>query len=197
MTSRCLRCSLTAAATGLAAGLLLAACSSSSPTSANTPITRSSSSVTSSSAADPTSTTATAVGATSPVVRAGTNACALVSEQEAGAALGTDPGAGQTVTSHGASSCMYGTSPVILTVNLVPNGGKAAYDQLRAHGIAGQLVDIPGVGDAAFGTFHGPAAGVDFYKGDTFVAVVLVIGQASTPPKDQAIGLAKTAASRI
>lgn len=194
MTHRRLRCSLTAAATGLAAGLLLAGCTT-SPTNANTPLTGSNANATSSSPAAPTSTTATAVGASSPGAPAGTNACALVSEQEAGAALGTDPGAGQAVTSHGASSCMYGTSPMIVTVNLVPTGGKAAYDHL--HATAGQLVNIPGVGDAAFGTFHGPAAGIDFYKGDIFVAVVLVTGQASAPPKDQAIALAKMAASRI
>jgi hypothetical protein len=188
--------SLTGAATGLAAGLLLVGCSSSATTHANTPTTRATNAgATSSSPTAATSTTATPVGGSSPAALAGTSACVLVNEQEAGAALGADPGAGQAVTSHGASSCMYGTSPRILTVNLVPTGGKAAYDHL--HATSGQLVDISGVGDAAFGTFHGPAAGIDFYKGDTFVAVVLVTGQASAPPKDLAIALAKTAASRI
>jgi hypothetical protein len=80
---------------------------------------------------------------------------------------------------------------------IVPSRGKAAYDHLRAQATAGQLVDISGVGDAAFGTFNGPAASIEFYKGDTFVAVVLITARATAPPKDQAIALAKTAASRI
>jgi hypothetical protein len=189
---------IAAAALSGAVSLLLAACGNSSPTHANTPITHSSGSATSSSPADPTSTTATPLGATSAAApTAGTTACALVTEQEAGAALGADPGAGQDATSHGASSCMYGTSPMIVTVNLVPTGGKAAYDHTRGLAPAGRAVDVAGVGAAAFGVFTGPAADIWFYKGDTMVAIGLITGGATTPPKDQATVLAKTAADRI
>jgi hypothetical protein len=141
-----------ATALGIAASLLLAACSSSSPTHANTPIAHSNNSATSSSPADPTSTTGTPVGAISAAApTGGTNACLLVTEQEAAAALGADPGPGQDVTAHGASSCMYGTSPLIVTVNLLPTGGKAAYDHARGLAPAGHLVDVTDVGAAAFG----------------------------------------------
>ena len=47
------------------------------------------------------------------------------------------------------------------------------------------------MGAAAFGVFTGPAADIWFYKGDTMVAIGLITGGATTPPKDQAIVLAK------
>jgi hypothetical protein len=187
-----------AAATGLVGCLLLAACGSSSPTSANTPAARTTDSTTSASPSDATGTTGTTVSTSSATDHAAsTSACSLITRQEAGAALSTDPGPGQGATSHGASSCMYGTSPSIVTVNLIPSRGKADYEHLRAQATAGQLVDVAGIGDAAFATFNGPAASIDFCKGDTFVAVVIIVGRTSAPPNDQAITLAKTAASRI
>jgi hypothetical protein len=189
---------IAAAALGSAVSLLLTACSSSSPTQANAPTVHSSGPASSSSPADPTSTSATPVSETSAAAAtAGTTACVLVTEQEAGTALGADPGAGQDATSHGASSCIYGTSPMIVTVNLVPTGGKAAYDHIRGLAPAGRAVDVAGVGVAAFGVFTGPAADIWFYKGDALVAIGLITGGATTPPKDQATVLAKTAADRI
>ncbi len=136
------------------------------------------------------------VGATSSVPpTGGTTACSLITEQEAGTALGADPGPGQDATAHGASSCIYGTSPEIVTVNMLPTGGKAAYDHARALAPADRLIDVAGVGAAAFGLFTGPAANIWFYQGDTMIAIGLITGGAATPPKDQATALAKTAAS--
>lgn len=188
----------TATALGVIGCLLLVGCSSNSATHAGAPAAHASTGAASSSPADPPGTTSAPVDATSPAApTTRTKICSLITEQEASTALGTDPGPGQDTTSHGASSCMYGTAPMIVTVNLVPSGGKAAYDQLRAHAPAGRTVDVAGVGDAAFGTSSGPATGIDFYKGDTFVAVVLVAATASTPSKNRAIVLAKAAAARI
>jgi hypothetical protein len=197
----------TATVLGLVGCVLLAGCSSGSDTHADVPAAHANSGIGSSSPADPvgtagttgtTGTTATPPGVTSSAAApANTSICALITEQEASTALGADPGPGEDTSSHGASSCVYGTAPMIVTVNLVPSRGKAAYDQLRARAPAGRIVDIAGIGDAAFGTTSGPAAGVDFYKGDAFVAVVLVAGLAGTTPKDQAIVLAKAAAARI
>lgn len=181
----------------VAACLLLAACGSSSPTHANTTTARSNDTTASSSPVHPTSTAGAKVGTSSPAAPAATNACALVTEKEAGAALGADPGPGRDVASHGASSCMYSTSPSLVTVNALPSAGKADYEHLRAQAPGGRVVNIAGVGDAAFATFSGPAASIDFYKGDTFVAVVLITGRAGSPPKARAIALARTAASRI
>lgn len=189
MTERRRSTTARAAAWGMAASLLLAGCSSASPSPGKTaPVPDGSTTV---------SPTAGSAAAAPEPAAAATAACSLVTEQEAGAALGADPGRGQAVSSHGASSCMYGASPAIVTVNVVPARGKAAYDHVRAQAGAGQLVDIAGVGDAAFGTFSGPAASVQFYKGDTFVAVVLFTGRAGASPKDQVVILAKTAAGRL
>ncbi|MDT4974873.1 MAG: hypothetical protein QOG98_631, partial [Pseudonocardiales bacterium] len=81
------------AASGAAASLLLAACSSSSPTQAKTAAAVAARNTASSPVADPTSASGTPLGATSPAApTGGADVCALVTEQEAGTALGTDPG---------------------------------------------------------------------------------------------------------
>ncbi|MDQ6728358.1 MAG: hypothetical protein M3066_19675, partial [Actinomycetota bacterium] len=128
---------------------------------------------------------------------AGVTACSVITEDDAGAALGADPGPGEGVTHLGASSCAYGNSPSLVTVNLLPSGGKVAYDHAWAGAATGQLVAIPGVGDAAFGATKGPMASVEFYKGDALVTVVLIVGETGTPPQDRALTLAKSAARRM
>ena len=85
----------------------------------------------------------------------------------------------------------------MVTVNLVPTSGKVAYEDLRAHAPAGRLDELAGVGDAAFVTSSGPATGIDFYKADAFVAIVLITGPAGSASKDSATTLAKAAAGRI
>lgn len=112
-------------------------------------------------------------------------------------ALGADPGPGQESAAHGASSCIYGASPTLVSVDLLPTGGKAAYNHARGQVPAGQLDDVAALGDGAFGVFNGSAAEIWFYRGDGMVAVGLIIGGTATPLKDPAIVLAKLAAGRI
>jgi hypothetical protein len=62
---------------------------------------------------------------------------------------------------------------------------------------AGPLFDVTGVGDAAFGSITGPLVAICFYKGDTMVVIMLMVGATAAPHKNEAITLAKTASSRI
>lgn len=124
------------------------------------------------------------------------NACALVREADATTALGTDPGAGEeTVGQHGASSCSYGQYPSLLIVNLVPTGGKAAFDNLLGSPATGHTTLVTGIGDDAFLVTKPGTAGLDFCLGDAFVAIVLVTG--GDAPIDQATVLASDLAARL
>lgn len=142
--------------------------------------------------------TTTAAATAAPA--AGGNACELVTEQEVGTALGTDPGVGSPFTSHGASQCQYGTyQTAFVLVNLTPAQGTAAYDMMHGktagNGVA--VVDVAGVGDRAF-EISGPSTdSIYFDKGDALVLVTVTIHTATSPPKDQALALARAAAGRI
>ncbi|MGI9148046.1 MAG: hypothetical protein ACR2IK_16085 [Chloroflexota bacterium] len=126
-----------------------------------------------------------------------TDACSLVTQQEAGMALGADPGAGEVDTRQDASACTYGTMPGIVMVNVLSPGGQADYDHLLGLAKPGEVFDVAGVGDGAFGVSAGPTASIWFYKGDTLVAINVMAGLTPPPPTDMAIMLAKAAASRI
>lgn len=122
-----------------------------------------------------------------------TNACALITEQEATTALGADPGPGEEVPGH----CIYvaRASSMNVIVRPLPDG-QAGFDNLRtAQG--SHAVDITGVGDGAFGIFQGTIAVVTFYKAHTTVSVELARTGQGAPAKDQATALAKFAATRI
>jgi hypothetical protein len=127
----------------------------------------------------------------------GADACSLVTQQEAGTALGADPGPGEVDTRQGASACTYGTMPGIVMVNVLAPGGQADYNHLLGLAKPGEAFDVAGVGDGAFGVAAGPTAGIWFYKGDTLVAVNVMAGLTPPPPTDMAIMLARAAASRI
>jgi len=189
-----------AVAACLAAGLLLAACSKS------TPATQTTSAVQTTAATDATSAAATNAASTdatpAAAPAAGGTACTLVTEQEVGAALGTDPGPGSADTGDGGSSqCQYGTpQSAFVLVNLNPTQGKAFYDHTRTDPKliqAGTASDVAGVGDRAFGIFGPKSAAIYFNKGDALVLVMVEINTATSSPKAQALALAKTAASRI
>lgn len=138
--------------------------------------------------------------ATSPAgPQAGGNACSLVTEKEAGTALGADPGRGKETTHLGASACVYGQLPLpgLVTVNVVPTVGKAGFEQARGMMRGGKLEDIQGLGDGAFATLIGPSASIEFYRGDTLVVVGLVFTSPSPTVKDQALTLAKAALGRL
>ena len=211
-----------------AAGLLLTACSKSTPTAhaASAAQTTASTGATSAAptnaaSAEATPATATdAVPATSdaPLIVAPTDpvsadatpaatpstggtACGLVTQQEVAAALGTDPGPGSPITSDGASQCQYGTfQTALVLVNLNPSQGKPFYDHARNDpklSEAGAVTDVAGVGDRAFGIFGHGTASIYFNKGDALVLVMVAIRTAPSPPKAQALALAKTAAGRV
>jgi hypothetical protein len=141
--------------------------------------------------------TTTAAATAAPA--AGGNACELVTEQEVGTALGTDPGVGSPFTSHGASQCQYGTyQTAFVLVNLTPAQGATAYDMMHGktagNGVA--VADVAGVGDRAFEISGPNADSIYFNKGDALVLVTVTIHTATSPPKDQALALARAAAGR-
>ncbi len=124
-------------------------------------------------------------------------ACLLITEQEASAALGSDPGPGVAGVLGVATTCTFGTPPSVLTVDLVPTGGKAAYEQTQGSARPHQLVTISGVGDAALGMFGGPIGAIYFYKGDALVSVLLTTNGANATSQDKMTALANTAAGRL
>jgi hypothetical protein len=188
---------VTAAAAGIAGCLLLAGCSSSSRTGADTPPTHTINSAGSSSIAASTSAAGDPAGASSPAAAAGgTVACTLVTEHDATTALGADPGPASRFASHGSSQCQYGSYRTkFLLVNLTPTRGKAAYDLVH-NSTELHAVDLAGVGDRAFEVSGPGTAGIYFTKGDALV-VVSVTMRTATPPEDQALALAKIAQSRV
>lgn len=223
------RHTVAAVAACLAAGLLLTACSKNTPaahtaSAVQTTAATGATSVAATNAATAEATPAAATDATpatsdaphtsnAPTDSASTDAtpaaapseggtaCALVTQQEVAAALGTDPGPGSADTSNGSSQCQYGTfQSAFVLVNLNPSQGKSFYDHTRNDpkvSQAGAVTDVAGVGDRAFGIFGHGTASIYFNKGDALVLVMVAIGTASSPPKVQALALAKTAASRI
>ena len=190
-----------AVAACLAAGLLLAACSKSTPAAQTTSAvqtTAAATDTTSAAATNAASAEATPLAAST----AGGNACALVTEADATTALGTDPGPGTgSISAHGSSQCHYGTmGRTLVLVNITPTQGKLAYDNMRNNpdaAKAGAVVDVAGVGDKAFEVDSHGSAGIYFHKGDALVAVSVVFYLAATPPTDQVRALAKVVAGRI
>ena len=59
-----------------------------------------------------------------------TQACSLVTQEEAGMALGADPGPGELDSRARGSGCSYGTMPGIVMVNVVAPGGQADYNHI-------------------------------------------------------------------
>jgi hypothetical protein len=181
--------------------LLLAACSSSAPAARNdapaVQTTAGATPATSVAPADPASTEATPAAAPTT----GTAACALVTEQEVGTVLGTNPGAGSAFSSHGASQRQYGNyATAFVLVNVTPSQGKAAYDLMHrksnlGHGLV--VADVAWLGDKAFEISGPNTASIYFDKGDVLVLVMVEIRTATSPPQGQALALAKTAAHRV
>lgn len=213
------RHTIAAVAACIAAGLLLAACSKSTPAAQSMPAAQTTSAVQATApAADaasiapatseaPTTSVAPTAAATTDATPAaaasgGGTACALITQQEVGAALGTNPGPGSADTGErGSSQCQYGSfQSAFVLVNLNPSQGRSFYDSTRSNpkvSQAGAVTDVAGVGDRAFGIFGHGAASIYFNKGDALVLVMVSIRTASSPPEAEALALAKTAASRI
>ncbi len=128
-------------------------------------------------------------------------ACALITERDVTSVLGADPGAGNGAVRATGSTCGYVGTLLSVNLTLKPAGGKHAFDSDKtlAPGSGDTVVEVPGLGDGAFGIFHAPLATVDFYKGESFVSILVssTRGDTSTLPKDQALALAKIAAARV
>lgn len=184
-----------------ATGLLLTGCSSSSPTHANT-VAAQTGSTTGAAANAPTSTAGTPSAAPAPTAQAGVAAaCDLITEAEATAALGADPGPGSKFASHGSSQCQFGSYQAqFLLVNITPTRGKAGYDLMHNNpklSQAGSVANLAGVGDRAFEITGPGTASIYFNKGDALILVSVAIPSAPVAPKAQALALAKTAADRV
>lgn len=100
------------------------------------------------------------------------NVCALITEQEATALLGSDPGPGTATDMGSAASpaCAYGAS---LTIGVDPNGGKAQFDSDTAsmQGSANSHT-LVGVGDASAATIvANTIAAVEILKGSTILTI--------------------------
>ena len=190
----------TVTAIGFVGCLLLASCSN-TPVPTASPVAGISSTVSSSSpTGGPTSAEAVESSSPTSVAQTGT-ACTLITEKDVTGALGEDPGPGNGAVRTKGSTCAYGgTTKYSVNVTMVPAGGKAAYDSAKSLDPTADAaaVDVPGVGDAAFGIFHAPFATVEFYKGNAFVSLMVssTIGDTSVTPKDQAVALATVAAGR-
>ena len=108
----------------------------------------------------------TASGGSSAAV----DACALITQPEAKAFLGSDPGPGVSTGDASSPACAYGGS---LTFVVQPNAGKAKFDSDRAAALgSGKLTDLTGVGDAAYAFIvANTIAQMEIVKGATVVMV--------------------------
>jgi hypothetical protein len=196
MTLHCPRTFTAAALT--ATGLLLTACNS-SPAAPSTqaaqpvPHAITQTPVAAAAPVTPSETAAPLTTPSSTPQASVTDACALITEADATTALGADPGPGEAAPGH----CIYAAGPASMniTVRSIPDGA-ASFAQLRT-ATGSHAVDVPNIGDAAFGTFEGSIAVINFYKGSTLVAVELANGAATASSKNQTTALAKIAAGRV
>lgn len=140
----------------------------------------------------------------SPAADAGNmHPCAVVTEQEATAALGADPGPGQETPPGvtGLGTCVYGAASSVVRVSIDSSGaGKTIYDSDHStvsDSIGALAVDVPGVGDGAFQAPSGASqTTIYFYKGTTFVEITVGVPTGEAP-KDKATVLATSAADRV
>lgn len=165
--------------------LLLAGCSS-----APSPQSLSSAGLPSTAAAGPAAAPSTTAKATSS---GAVSACSLVTEADATAALGADPGPGAGPTQSPTSGCTFGVSPSMVSIHLSP-AGKAEYDQMRAGPVQGAMIgDLAGIGHGAFGAFTAPFASIASYHASAYVSIVIV----ADGSQDRAIILAEAADARL
>ena len=98
------------------------------------------------------------------------SACALITEPEAKAFLGTDPGPGVDAGSTESPACAYGAS---LTIVLELTDGKAQFDASTAN-MQGSTTSqaLSGVGDGGYVTIVGNTVAImEFLKGTTLVTI--------------------------
>jgi len=98
------------------------------------------------------------------------DACALITQPEAKAFLGSDPGPGSTTGDASSSACAYGGS---LTFVVQPDAGKAKFDSDKAAAAGSdKLHDLPGIGDGAYAFIvANTIAQMEVLKGSNLVTV--------------------------
>ena len=148
----------------LIAGILLAACSGSAP--ATTPAAPGASSPVAAAAS-----AATAANQSAAPAQGGKaiDACALITEQEATAFLGSDPGPGVNTGTADAPACFYGSMGILVA----PTDGQAEFTT-KTSALQGttNFSAITGVGDGAGATIvANTVADLEFYKGSVGISV--------------------------
>ena len=148
----------------LIAGILLAACSGSAP--ATTPAAPGASSPVAAAAS-----AATAANQSAAPAQGGKaiDACALITEQEATAFLGSDPGPGVNTGTADAPACFYGSMGILVA----PTDGQAEFTT-KTSALQGttNFFPITGVGDGAGATIvANTVADLEFYKGSVGISV--------------------------
>lgn len=98
------------------------------------------------------------------------DACALITQQEATAFLGSDPGPGINTGSASAPACAYGGS---LTIGVELNDGQATFATTKAAMEAsGKAQNLSGVGDAGYVFIvANTIADMEIVKGSTLLSV--------------------------
>ncbi len=140
-------------------------------------------------------------------VVAGGSACSLITEKDATARLGVDPGQGTADDRPEATQCIYGDyHSQVLLVNVVWSQGKADYAHARtdpkltsATGATvanvANVANVAGLGDQAFELSAPHTDAVYFTNGDALIIVALTTQ--TPPPMGAALALAKIAADRL
>ena len=144
--------------------------------------------------------------------------CSVITRQDATAALGFDPGPGDSTPTPAGGQCQYATDAGAINLNVVKGPsklGKNAKDavfRMNASALGQKATDtkgdviydtLPGVADGAFVIGHGSnpgkfsAASLAFYAGDTLVTILLTFHPATLSPVTQVTNLAKTVALQL
>jgi hypothetical protein len=148
------------------------------------------------------SATASAPGAAPKAAGRVADPCTVLTEKDATTVFGSDPGPGHaTVTAAGTGRCTYDTDSANLMITITPNQDQAtftrAHDKAAKDARPGSFGELPEVAHGAYGTWGGPMASIQFYKGSTAVYILLTMSSQTTPPKSQVTALAAAAAGRV
>jgi hypothetical protein len=180
----------------IAVALVLSACSGSGAPAPTAPVSNAGGAIASAPVSNP-GAAAAATQAPQAQVAGTRDACALVTEKEATAFLGSDPGPGTSTNAGAASACSYSGS---LGIGVEGGDGVAQFGLKKSsmQGL-GSLQTFSGVGDDAFATIvANTIADMEILKGSTLLSI-LVQGDPSlqniTPDALRALG--SSAAGRL
>jgi hypothetical protein len=176
--------------------LFLASCgaaqSSSAPAGANSAATSASAPSASAPSAAATSSVA-APAATVAAVKpggSGLTACALITEQDASAALGKPSGHGTAGGTPALSECIYDDGALIVSMR---TNSKTFYDNSLSGVLAKGVPELHGIGDSAFKTGIGESCTLLMLKGTTILSVLFT----GTGGQNVCVAVAKTGASKM